>query len=620
MNVQIDEKELTVELKVSPGEANPEVDRVVSRAGDSQPRPSDDLPQFSDQFETLQLMSQDGFGCLYRVRNVRMETDFVVRHIPNALLPTEEAKKSFLRFCRRYMTVTHPALPPLYSFQESESGIWFVSDVTNDRSLEQMIDDGDLKSTTTVVSIFEQLVDCTEALHQVGIKLGATHPHSILVNEGPNGYQLRLRDWWGHALLQARRDNLQAETMPYASPEQIDENGKLDLRSDIYSLGALLYEVLSEHTPYSDENLVKLAIKIVNGTPPAVDGAFATSGLSKIAMRCLSRNPEQRYQSLEDVREDLKAAARNKPLPSEDSEKNKPSWQRKNVLTFLVAFCIFFWMFGIAFRADEFSDNIDGQQPAIEAEDLIPVIAAKQADIAKDPNNPDLWLELARAQLDEYKYKDADVSLKRAIALSPSFTEAYAELADMKYLLGEPKEALEYAKRAVELDPINPQFRTSLAVSFWGVGDMDNAISAALEATRLDPNDTNAQYALALMYDEAKKYPEAVAAYKAASALEPMSLRNHTNLSAVYSRMKDHLKAITEATIATEMNATEVDAWDALGHAYLRAGRLSEAETSYRKAVSVDKFAAKAVLGLAETLAKQGKRAEAKALRRELLD
>ncbi len=617
------------EIKVSPEEATPSDSGgpVLVEA----PLPTiavtyaPALPSFGPEFETLSCISEDGFGSLYRVRNVPMDKEFAIRFIGSKQFTDDQAKKSFLRFCRRSVTVNHPALVPIYSFNESEDGVWMLSELRTEPSLEELIDKGEFKGSGKVLDVFEQLIDCLEALQQVGIRFGATKPGSIIVSQSPQGARLLLRDWWASALIQVQKDTTESSILGYASPEQLQDTGKLDVRSDIYGFGAILYEAMTGRLPHIDSNPVKLAIKILNGEIAPVEGPLASSSVAKIALVCLNKDPARRYQSLDDLHADFKAARRGSALPS-DKAVSTESWAKRHpTRLMLLAVTAMVLMVNIVINQDFDSDISypDVQTTADVAEgtgDMAGAEAILQASVDATPSDADVRYNLGRIQLQNNKYVDAEKTFKEVIRLDPAYSSAHAGLGRIYCQLGQLPESEAAYKQAIELNPSFPSFYSGLALTYIHAGKAKDAVSSAQALVKLAPGEADSHYLLAFANDEAKDYVAAARGYEFVLAMDPVHVDTLAKLSHVYSHLREHDKAIAAARQAVDILPAAAERWTALAHAYLRAGKLSESEKFYRKALAMDPFDGKAMSGLAETLKKGGKKAEAKQFMRRLVD
>lgn len=538
----IHEQQATVELRVGREEDDPMLP----------PR----LRQFSEDFETLEQVADDGLGQLYLVRSVKQQEEFCVRFISFSQLPTEESRKIFARCCRRYINVAHQSLAQIYSFHEESDGIWLLMDKVHGTSVEELIDHAEFKSTGKILDVFEKLIACVETLHQVGVRFGGTHPRSIIVQETPTGYALKLRDWWAYALHQAQQGLVDMDTYSYASPEQIQGDGKIDIRADIYTYGVILYEALTSHLPFTANAPLKLALKILNSEPAPFDGPFASTGWSKIALHCLEKDPAKRYESFEELKEDLKPAARGAELPSEKTKFS--TTQKKQFRVAFLIMAIFVFMLGISARSLQNYDGIDPEDyvgMALQAEDRGDFLTAQwawQSAVTADDQDSYALYNLGRMQARNADLAGAIASEKKAIELDPLYTEALCELGQIQYDMGSYNEAIRNFQKAFDTDPNCAEALSSMSLAHSKLGQTMDAITTAERAASIDPS---------------------VSTY-----------------------------------------------WTNLAHAYLKAGNLPKAEAEYKHALQVDNYDYKAWAGLGETLKAQGRMDEAKRAMEKVTD
>jgi tetratricopeptide (TPR) repeat protein len=630
-----DEKESVVELKVADGDVEKLVE-VPEEDFSPEPEPtpttlrSGDLPHFGEDYETIALITCDCFGELYKVRNKRMNTEMCARLIPSEKFHSDESRKAFLRFCRRYLTVNHPAMAALYSFHEDETGVWFLMDPIDSPSLANWIDNGEFRSSAKIADIFEQLADCIEALHQVGIRFGAMTPSGIFVQETAHGHKILLRDWWAYALLQAQEGKPDAASMPYASPEQLQGDGKLDERADIYTFGAMLFEALSGHTPFEHSDSLKLAIKILSDERPPVDGPFAGTPFAKVAENCLNKDSKQRYDGIKSLQEDLRAAARGAPLPFRMAP-NKKSTQISDARAVLLAavFSLFLLAGFSAYYAsysnplnDPLFDNSSTVAPPVdtptdsadfeERGDYPGAIAVWQSEVDMHPGDAWPLINLGRLQGMNHEHEAAFNSLRHAAALDNVSGEPFYQLGHLQMTLGQNADAIDSLNKAVQREPENATYYNELAYTYSEAGQFDKAIEAAKTAVRFDPDTMENQFNLGVAYYGGHKFADALSAFKTALSQDSENAGIFTNLSLTYLKLGMKGQALSAAQQAAALDPHDVLYQRNLAHIYSQLGDLKKAEEIYRHALNLDRFDSGAWAGLVDTLQKMGRTAEAK--------
>lgn len=641
MSAPIDEKESTVELKVADSdspelvEAGPAEDFSPESEPASEPeraQPPEGLPNFGPEFEATGFIGKDAYGELYSVRNVRMNAEMCARLIPSDKFDSEESRKAFLRFCRRYLTVTHPAMAALYSFHDEPIGVWFTMDPIAGTSLESWIDNGEFRSSSKIADIFEQLAECIDALHQVGIRFGAMTPSGIFIQETAHGHKILLRDWWAYALLQAQEGKTAPSVMAYASPEQLQGEGKLDERADIYTFGVMLFEAMTGHTPFKHNDPLKLAIKILNDEAPKVDGTLAGTPFATIAATCLRKNSQDRYDSVKHLREDLRAAARGAALPFRRSmtKKNKQGSTTKAVV--IMCAISMFGLIGLSnLVGATLRDMNDISPPAGQGFTLPPeedldsqafdeesrgnydaAASLWQSQLDTRPNDPWVLTNLGRVLGLNHEHDEAMRILTRAASLDPLSGGAYFEMAKLQTSLGENPQALTNLKLALEKEPDNWEILNQLAFTYSQSGQFDNAIAAAKKALALDPTNFQAQFNLGVAYYGAEKFSDAVKTFKSALDIEDNTPSLWTNLALSYLKTGNKTAALAAAQQAVILDPHDIQYARNVAHIYAVMGNLQKAEQTYRQALNLDRFDSGTWAGLADTYRKMGRIADAK--------
>ncbi|MGB5159751.1 MAG: protein kinase [Thermoanaerobaculia bacterium] len=271
-------------------------------------------------------LGEGGMGEVWLAHDERLERDVAIKVLPREFADDPERLARFEREAKTLAALDHPNIVHIYSVEsatvegESGSGEQTVHFLTmqrvDGRQLSELIPDGGLP----LERIFQLGIPLAEALaaaHEKGIVHRDLKPANIMVTEEG---RLKVLDFGLAKLHQAAAapevtaaptEVLTGEgkilgTMPYMSPEQL-EGKDLDPRSDIFSVGILLYEMSTGARPFQGDTSVTLISSIVKDTPPSVDTVRAElpHHLARIVNRCLDKEPKRRYQSAAEVYNEL---------------------------------------------------------------------------------------------------------------------------------------------------------------------------------------------------------------------------------------------------------------------------------------------------------------------------
>jgi len=225
------------------------------------------------------------------------------------------SRQRFWQEARAAAQVAHPNACRLYDITEESGELVLVMEFVEGESLAQRLRQGSLPAREAA-QIALEVLSALQAFHKLGIVHRDLKPANILLS--PHGAKLLDFGIVKHVLI-PESDETAATlsdttvqgvflgTPRYASPEQF--NGRaVDVRSDIFSLGAILFEMLTGKFAFSGETFAELAHSVLHVTPPALTGSPAITAIGRIVHSALSRAPHERYLSAEKMAEDLRKA------------------------------------------------------------------------------------------------------------------------------------------------------------------------------------------------------------------------------------------------------------------------------------------------------------------------
>jgi serine/threonine protein kinase len=268
-------------------------------------------PMNVGRYEILEIIGSGANGSV-----VRAHDPMIGRLVAIKLLPPElakgEARNCFLQEARVVGQLSHPAIITLHDMgiEESTSTPYLVMEFLNGQSLDRVLEKGAVPTMRTCAWVAE--VACAlAAAHRKGVIHGDVKPANILITEDG---RVKLMDF-GMARVAAREQASKplAGTPAYWCPEQIMGKPQ-DGRSDLFSLGIVLYELLTRQRPFDADSLQGVCNRILAHEPlPAshLNPSLSTT-LNEVVVRCLSKDPNTRYPSGEELANDLYPFARRK--------------------------------------------------------------------------------------------------------------------------------------------------------------------------------------------------------------------------------------------------------------------------------------------------------------------
>ena len=262
--------------------------------------------KLGNRYEIVRSLGEGSMGVVYLARDPLLERDVAIKLVKENILSSE----SLERFRREALIVArfdHPSLVSVHDTGEHEGSVFFVMPFVEGESLRSLLRKGPLPMND-VLDIGIQVAEALEYSHMRGIVHRDIKPENVLITSEPQGLRARVTDF-GLALTTEDQRITGADvvvgTVAYLCPEAV--GGKnADARSDIYSLGAVLYECLSGRTPYVGD-IRNILFGITYEDPPQLKGITQniTEELNAVVMQCLRRVPSLRPQRAQDVADQL---------------------------------------------------------------------------------------------------------------------------------------------------------------------------------------------------------------------------------------------------------------------------------------------------------------------------
>jgi len=264
-------------------------------------------------------LSEGGMGAVYRGTHVLMDKTVAIKVLRPSLAADEKIVARFSREARAASKISHPNAIAVTDIGESEDGIVFlVMEFLAGKTLKDVIRDEGPMSLERTVAIMKQVGDALKAAHDQGVVHRDLKSDNIMLISTP-GEHAKVLDFGIAKIIEPEGEpnpdltapNLVIGTPQYMSPEQCSQSSHIDSRSDIYSFGIILYEMLVGHVPFAGESATMVMLKHLQDPVPSVlaERNDIPASIDKIISRALAKAPDNRYQSITDLLEDLSIAA-----------------------------------------------------------------------------------------------------------------------------------------------------------------------------------------------------------------------------------------------------------------------------------------------------------------------
>ncbi len=491
---------------------------------------------FGEGYEVLDKIGEGGMATVYKVRSKADGNLFAVKMLKAELAKDPLAILRFKQEVKAAAKLAHPNLVATYELGETEDGTpFFVMDYVDGSNLSALLLEEGKLSVDRSLEIFIAMCEAMEHAHSKGVVHRDLKPSNVLVNaqglvkvvDFGIAKVLISSTTTGNTASLTQTGELFGSPL-YMSPEQCMGEPS-DERSDIYSLGCVIYELLSGNPPFEGANPIKIIFGHLNETPARFAKVAVGAGgkrltmLEAIVFCCLEKRAVDRYQSVHDLLVDLNnvkegkspSIARNSPVRrrtvvkkvavaigivglagaayfgtmtlshGDKSAEVTPSKQDNQAVKKLIA------SFTTEIRAhpDEDYWYIMRGTTYRENGDLVNALMDFTMAISKNPKNAKAYRERGWTHALMGQWQKAADDNTTAIELNPKYADAYIGRARDYAELGQPEKALSDASKAIELNPSNPMAWLNRAGSLYTLKNYKKAMEDCDQCVKLNPAD-----------------------------------------------------------------------------------------------------------------------------------
>ena len=441
------------------------------------------------RFEIIELLGEGGFARVFLANDPNLDREVALKVPKPQVLLSPESVARFEREAKSAAILSHPNIVPVFETGSLGPIHFIASEFCAGPTLRQWISDSDELSTAqTAAEIVRGLADALQHAHQRGIIHRDLKPANIILvdGDGTTASRLRITDF-GLARQVADDESLTANgaivgTPAYMSPEQALGKGVVDHRTDIHSLGMILYELLTGKSPFKRNSHMASIAAVINESVPSIRiiNQKIDADLEAVCLKALEKDPESRYQSAHEFGLDLqhwidgRAVSVRKPTQTETFRR----WLKRNpVVATAVLFGVMSLSVGLAFSFAQWKKLQANQNQLIQQRDR----AEKNVD------------ELHRTIVSAL-----EASLE-SLKENSTFTPVQQEVMD--HLLAAHKRLIEEEAEHIEVTPATFECFERLARAYKITGRYDEAIEICERADQmlhpfLQSNDDRQNYVI----------------------------------------------------------------------------------------------------------------------------
>lgn len=260
-----------------------------------------DAPLLKNRYRLGRILGRGGMCIVYQAWDTRLERNVAVKRLEPPLNEDPRTRARFDREGRALAQLSHPNLVTLIDRGSTESEDYLVFEYVEGRSLKELTRSGPLP-VTEAGHIAGQVAEGLAAAHLAGIIHRDVKPQNILIDRQGHAKVSDFGIATGADWTRVTRAGSIIGSARYMSPEQV-RSKPVDARSDVYSLGVVMYEMLAGHPPFDGTSMPEIARQHLNASPQPLSEIRddLPEGLEKVVMRCLEKQPQDRLQSMDEL-------------------------------------------------------------------------------------------------------------------------------------------------------------------------------------------------------------------------------------------------------------------------------------------------------------------------------
>ena len=591
-----------------------------------------------------------GMGEVYLAKDTKLNRKVAIKFLPPESTADLRAKRRLMREAQAAAALDHPNICAIHEVGEEDGRAFIVMQYVEGETLAARIHRNPL-ALKDALGFAVPMADALAEAHSRGIIHRDIKPQNVMITARG---QVKILDF-GLAKLVADRGVLDGEaetqsllteagaivgTVPYMSPEQV-KGEVLDARSDIFSFGTVIYEMVSGHQPFSAKTKAEIISAILTSEPPPLErySIVAPAGLEQILCKCVEKDRVQRYQTMREVVSDLEKVLREcesgvAVAPAVD--RNAPTIRvaatnqiarRRAFLTSrlglalgtLVMLAALASVYALFFRDSRGASPGDksvnsaaydyylrgkvnaGSENRENNESAIKLL---EQSVAADPNFAPAYAELAEAYNVQAFYftsgaerkklnENAEVAVEKALALNPDLPEGHSARGLLLWTHENRfphEQAIQSYKRALALNPNLDKAHHRLGVVYFHIGLLDKGWEEIEKAVAINPANTLARFRFGVINMYRAKYEEALAVFKTIPREANPALvdRNMATVLFQLGRTQEASEVVEEylKTYSTDEGGTVTSVKAML---LAKSGKDREAEETIQRAIEVGK-------------------------------
>ena len=581
-------------------------------------------------YEIVGELGAGGMGVVYRAHDTLLQRAVALKVLPADAMADESRQRRFLQEARAASALNHPHIVTIYDVIHQDGVYAIVMELIEGTSLQAVIERGPVP-VHQALSIARQIADALGVAHAAGIVHRDLKPANVIITGRGHAKVLDFGIAKLDPMRSAASDSAGTRTAltmmgavvgtaAYMSPEQA-RGEPVDPRTDVFSLGIVLYEMLSGRSPFAAATITAVLHKLIYEQPPDLNstpGVEIPPAVVATVERALAKNAGERYQSMDAMAAALEAISAGRPATAETSAAVQPEPKTRRrmipavaVLSIVVAGALLLGIWKLGWWRSSPAPAPSATDAQAELPDS-PYEAWKVGQIYLDRYDRDGYTDRSiaafqravdlksdyaaayaglglaywrkyREQRDRTWIEKAEPNARRAVELEPQLTIATVAVASVEIELGRFDRAAAALEAALGRDSESVDLLHTRAYLRFRQRDFPAALVDLRKAMTLRPGEWSLPLFEGVILLTASKPAEAIPALERASTLAPDSALTFRNLGAAYHALGRYGDATRSLQRALEIKA-DPSVYSNLGTAYFFQGLYGDAVTAFEQA------------------------------------